>query len=402
MLKSEPLNISAYTLTTALGSGIDANLQALRSNRSGLTPCNVLGISDLNTWVGEVKGLTGLTIDGSLSDYNCRNNVLADFCLTQDGFSDSVARLIKKYGATRIGVFIGTSTSGIRQTEEAYSERAGLNDDQAELPDWYKYANTHNLYSSAEFVRLRYGLQGPCLTISTACSSSAKVFASAQRAISSGLCDAALVGGVDSLCFTTLYGFNSLQVVSEEICRPSDVTRSGISIGEAAGFALLEKAGAATGEVDLIGCGESADAHHMSTPHPEGKGAEIAMRNALLQADIAPSDVDYINLHGTGTIANDLAESLAVNTLFGTNTACSSTKGWTGHTLGAAGIVEAIFSIFSIGNGYLPKSLNTLDVDPSIAARILLESESKNVQKVLSNSIGFGGSNCSLLFGKSL
>jgi 3-oxoacyl-[acyl-carrier-protein] synthase-1 len=207
-----------------------------------------------------------------------------------------------------------------------------------------------------------------------------------------------VVGGVDSLCLTTLYGFNSLQLLSADICRPADSARLGISIGEAGGFALLDPS--ADSAFALLGYGETSDAYHMSAPEPNGRGAIESMRLALERADIAPLQIDYINLHGTGTIANDIAESRAVCAVFGTATPCSSTKGWTGHTLGAAGMVEAAISLLSIEHGLMPRSLNTRILDPAIEAGILLDTRIAPVQRVLSNSFGFGGSNCSLLFGR--
>ncbi|MGH8441289.1 MAG: beta-ketoacyl synthase N-terminal-like domain-containing protein, partial [Nevskiaceae bacterium] len=231
-----------------------------------------------------------------------------------------------------------------------------------------------------------------------ACSSSAKVFASASRAMRAGLCDAAVVGGVDSLCLTTLYGFNALQLVSADICRPADAQRNGISIGEAAGFAILEP-GAADG-VALLGYGESSDAHHMSAPHPQGEGAAAAMRGALRSAGLQPQQVDYINLHGTATPANDAAEDQAVHAVFGDAVPCSSTKGWTGHTLGAAAITEAVIALLCVEHGLMPRSLNTRQRDPALRSGILLQQRQARVDRVLSNSFGFGGSNCSLLLGR--
>jgi 3-oxoacyl-[acyl-carrier-protein] synthase-1 len=206
------------------------------------------------------------------------------------------------------------------------------------------------------------------------------------------------VGGVDSLCLTTLYGFNSLQLISADICRPADAARLGISIGEAGGFALLDPS--AEGSLALLGYGESSDAYHMSLPEPAGRGAIESMRAALARAEVTPGEVDYINLHGTGTIANDNSESRAVCEVFGNTTPCSSTKGWTGHTLGAAGMVEAAISLMAIEQGFMPHSLNTRTKDPAIGAGILLETRVAPVERVLSNSFGFGGSNCSLLFGR--
>jgi 3-oxoacyl-[acyl-carrier-protein] synthase-1 len=215
--------------------------------------------------------------------------------------------------------------------------------------------------------------------------------------MASGLCDAAVVGGVDSLCLTTLYGFNSLQLVSPDPCCPCAPDRAGISIGEAAGFALLERD--ADAAYTLLGYGESSDAHHMSSPHPEGEGARLAMQAALHSAGLEAADIDYINLHGTGTMVNDLAESKAVVGVFADTTPCSSTKGWTGHTLGAAGIVEAALGLLCVEHGFMPQTLNTGQLDAALEANILLTPRSEPVRRVLSNSFGFGGSNCSLILG---
>jgi 3-oxoacyl-[acyl-carrier-protein] synthase-1 len=250
-------------------------------------------------------------------------------------------------------------------------------------------------------VRARLGLQGPAATVSNACASSAKVFAQAERLIDADVCDAAVVGGVDSLCLTTLYGFRSLELLSAEPCRPCDERRDGISIGEAGGFALLEKAPSAQGDVALLGYGESSDGYHMSSPHPEGAGALLAMSDALARGGVQPGEVDYVNLHGTGTPANDRAEDAALHKLFGGATPASSTKGWTGHTLGAAGIVEAAISVLCLERGFLPGTLNTGRPDPALRSRIVLESEDRPLAHVLSNSFGFGGNNCSLLFGRA-
>jgi 3-oxoacyl-[acyl-carrier-protein] synthase-1 len=221
------------------------------------------------------------------------------------------------------------------------------------------------------------------------------VFASAWRYIESGVADAAVVGGVDSLCLTTLHGFTSLQLVADEPCRPFDAARKGMSIGEAAGFALLERE--QTG-VALVGYGESSDAHHMSTPHPEGEGALAAMRAALDRAGLEPAAIDYVNAHGTATPANDRAEDRALVRLFGKTVPVSSTKGWTGHALGAAGIVEAIVCFLALEQGFIPGTLNTSKVEPGLESAIALENRAARVRHALTNSFGFGGSNCSLVF----
>lgn len=389
----KPLRISDYTLSTALGAGKAAQLAALRAQRSGLRQA-AFETCTLPTWIGQVDGLNP-PLAGELASWDCRNNRLAELALGQDGFLESTERLRLRHGASRVGVFLGTSTSGIHETERAYRARDRVAADA--LPEWFNFRKTQNIFSCADFVRRRLHLDGITHVTSTACASSAKVFASAYRAMHCGLCDAAVVGGVDSLCLTTLYGFNALQLLSTDICRPADTRRDGISIGEAAGFAILEFADGPG--LALLGYGESSDAHHMSTPDPEGRGAQTAMAAALQRADLAPGDIGYINLHGTGTKANDFAEDKAVFALFGGGTPCSSTKGWTGHTLGAAGIVEAALCWLAMEHGLLPCSLNTRELDPQLRSAIQLETREARVQHALSNSFGFGGSNCSLLFG---
>jgi 3-oxoacyl-[acyl-carrier-protein] synthase-1 len=321
----------------------------------------------LPTWTGEVEGVDAITLPDGLSEYDCRNNRLAWLGLQQDGFLRAVSAARTRWGAGRVSVFLGTSTSGLLQTEIAYRERGP----DGQLPTGYLYGPTQNTYSVADFAVRALGLSGPSWVVSTACSSSAKVFGNAARLIAAGLIDAAVVGGVDSLCLTTLYGFNSLELLSSDICRPWD------------------------------GVGESNDGHHMSTPHPEGAGAIAAMRSALADAGLGPADIDYINLHGTATPSNDTAEDHAVSSVFGTRTPCSSTKGATGHTLGAAGGVEALVSMLSIENGLMPAGLNVQQRDPDLCLNYLLENRYAPVRRVLSNSFGFGGSNASLVFGAS-
>jgi 3-oxoacyl-[acyl-carrier-protein] synthase-1 len=341
-----------------------------------------------------VEGLDTVILRPDLQAFDCRNNRLAQLALEQDGFGKSIQDAVGKYGNRRIGVFLGSSTSGILSSEQAYRHR---DPDTGALPAGHSYRHTHNMFSVADFVRHYAGLQGPANVVSTACSSSAKVFGIAQRMIHCGLIDAAVVGGVDSLCLTTLYGFNSLQLVSSSPCMPFDTQRDGISIGEGAAFILLERdASARPGDILLTGVGESSDAHHMSSPHPEGLGARMAMQAALDMAALSPQDIGYINLHGTATPANDAAEDLGVTAMFGTGTPCSSTKGHTGHTLGAAGGVEAVICALVLQHGILPGGAGTRSRDPRLQCNYLLSNQYAPVSHALSNSFGFGGSNCSL------
>jgi len=389
-----PLQLTRTTLTSCLGRGLDATLAALRARGSGLARRR-FDEAQLEACIGEVAGVDEVRLAPALGAYDCRNNRLAALGLAQDGFTDAVRDAAARLGAGRIGVFLGTSTSGILQTELAYRRR---DPSTGALPADFDYAHTHDTGSVSDFVRRQLGLAGPCWTVSTACSSSAKVFGTAARMIDAGLIDAAVVGGVDSLCLTTLYGFNSLELLSAAPCRPYDEARDGLSIGEGAAFALLEPRGARA-EVLLLGVGETSDAHHMSAPHPEGLGARLAIEAALAAAGLAPADIDYVNLHGTATPSNDAAEDQAVVGVFGTATACSSTKGATGHTLGAAGALEAVIAALALRHGFMPGGANTERLDARLRARYLLESRGAPLRRVLSNSFGFGGSNCSLVLG---
>ncbi|HEY8360056.1 MAG TPA: beta-ketoacyl-[acyl-carrier-protein] synthase family protein [Ramlibacter sp.] len=395
-----PLYLSHFTATSCLGAGQSATLAALQAGRSGLAPCDFDDVR-LATFTGEVEGVDDTVLPAHLSEYDCRNNRLAQLGLDQDGFATGVRAASDRLGAARIGVFLGTSTSGIYETEVAYRHRDPVT---GALPGTLVYRGSHNPYSLAAYVRAALGLQGPAVSVSTACSSSGKVFNSAWRMIEAGLIDAAVVGGVDSLCLTTLYGFGSLDVLSDAPCRPFDAARNGISIGEGAAFVLLQRLPQELppGALLLRGVGESSDAHHMSAPHPEGAGARLAMAQALAMADVEASEVDYVNLHGTATPANDAAEGKAVAAVFGERgVPCSSTKGATGHSLGAAGGVEAVISALALRHGMAWAGVHTGQLDATIPVDYVLENRAQPTRLVLSNSFGFGGTNCSLLLGSA-
>jgi 3-oxoacyl-[acyl-carrier-protein] synthase-1 len=393
----QPIFISHTSIVNCLGETSHALLSALSRNQSGLRHCD-FGDVALDTFIGRVAGLETVSIRADLAVHDCRNNRLAQFALERNEFAQKVAAAREKYSAGRIGVFLGTSTSGIHETEIAYRRRDGVTGD---LPTDFRYADTHNTYSLAAFVRRYLELRGPSMVVSSACSSTAKVFGTAARMMAAGVCDAAVVGGVDTLCLTTLYGFHALQLTSRAPCMPYDVGRDGISIGEGAGFALLERTGVSANPNGcwLLGVGESSDAYHMSTPHPDGLGARLAMKRALQSAALVPEDIDYINLHGTGTRSNDTSEDKAVVDVFGRNTPCNSTKGATGHLLGAAGVTEAIIAMLAIQHGVMPGSANTNTVDPELKCNYQITSKPLSIRRVVTNSFGFGGSNCSLVLG---
>lgn len=389
-----PLAIPAYTATSALGRGLTAMRAALEAGRSGLAPCNFEDVE--RGYIGRVAGLEDERLPERFAGYDCRNNRLAWAGLSQDDFVPAVIAARERYGPGRVAVVLGTSTSGILSTEHAYRRR---NSDGGALPADFDFVRTHDLMSVSQFVRESLGLLGPAITISTACSSSAQSFGRAARLIAAGVVDAAIVGGVDSLCQTTLRGFASLELISPDRCRPCDAERDGISIGEAAGFAILEKPRARWTGLSLLGFGASADAHHMSAPHPGGEGARLAMAAALADAGLHPGQIDYVNLHGTGSRTNDIAEDAALVAVFGPDKPCSSTKGWTGHALGAAGILEMAIAAQALAHGFLPGCLGVTRVDPALRSSVLTENVRRPIRAVLSNSLGFGGNNCSLILG---
>jgi len=322
-----------------------------------------------------------------------RNNAMLDGALA--GLQPTLRNKLDGIAPTRIGVIIGSSTSGIAEGEAAIA--ALLRDGR--MPADFHYGQ-QDLYSAARFVAMRIGARGPSVTLSTACSSGAKALASAARWLKAGLCDAVVAGGADSLCRFTVAGFSALESVSIERCNPSSRNRNGINIGEGAALFLLTRE---PGPVRLSGWGESSDAHHISAPEPQGKGAEAAMRQALGRAGLAAEAIDYINLHGTATPLNDLAESLAVQRIFGDGPWCSSTKPLTGHALGAAGAIEAAFCWLLLQDnpsGALPSHWWDGAIDPALAPLRLVAPGTRLgrlPRHMLSNSFAFGGNNASLI-----
>ena len=385
-----PLAVTAYSATTACGRGLTPLRSALRGGHSGLR-YNDFSTVSLPTWIGRVEGLEDAPLPSALSIWECRNNRLAWLALQQDDLLLQLDGLRRRYSAHRIAIVMGTSTSSIGETEAAYTRLGAAGD----FPMDQRRSAVHTPHSLGGFMQAATGLRGPCVTVATACSSSAKVFAQAARMINAGIVDAALIGGVDTLCGSVLFGFNALGLVAPNRCQPFDVARCGLSLGEAGGYALIEREGDGP---RLLGYGESSDAHHMSSPHPEGLGARLSMQAALSRAGCDARAVDYINLHGTATPKNDEIEAATVAALFPASTRASSTKGWTGHTLGAAGIVESVIAMDALITGVLPGTLGCDTPDPACGPQLLRETMQSSPAVSMNNSFGFGGNNCSLLF----
>lgn len=389
--------IPAMGLATPIGIGKAAVASRLfAGDRAGLAPRADL-ISGRTLHVGAIEqNLPALP--KHLSSWDCRNNRLMLVALQE--IETEVRAAAKRYGPERVAVILGTSTGGIAEGEAAFAAFHA----RGSWPDGFHY-RLQEAGSLSLFAARALDLSGPAYTVTTACSSSAKVFACARRLLRAGLCDAAVVGGADTLCRMTVGGFASLEAVSAGLCNPFSANRDGINIGEAAAAFLLTRDGA---DVTLLGIGEGSDAHHISAPDPEGRGAADVMRAALDDASLTPGDIAYVNLHGTGTALNDAMEGKAVHAIFGSAVPCSSTKAMTGHTLGASGGCEAAFLWLALHREYNPRGLLPPHLwdgaaDPEIPALDLVEAgrewQTSGRVAMLSNSFAFGGSNTALVLG---
>ncbi len=391
-----PAAITAYASICAAGVGTQALHAALLANCSKLDQLRLFDIA-FSSRVGEVVAALP-EINADLQIYNSRNArmALAALNYAEDGLRASIEVAKKRYGANRIGVIIGTSTSGLFETETAYCQLVK----QGHMPDDFNFLTRHAYQATPRFLQLELGLSGPCFAISTACSSGAKAIGAGQRLIASDVCDAVLVGGVDTLCQLTLRGFHSLELVSTGQCRPMDRRRDGINIGEGAGLLLLERSATSNGECPrVLAVGESSDGYHMSSPHPEGHGAGLAMKNALQQSGLHASVIDYLNLHATATVINDSVEAKAVFAVLGDAVPVSGTKGITGHTLGAAGALEAIIALLALAHQFVPGTSSLAETDPDCRCRVIKTPILQQPLKtVMSNSFGFGGNNASIIF----
>ena len=383
-----PLRVTGYSILSALGDGRQAHLDALAAGRTGLGPSPI--VLPFQTAVGAVR--TALPeLPAELRPWSTRLARMAAGLVAQ--LDEPLRRARARWRPERIGILLGTSTAGAETTETAY--QAYVRDGR--FPNQYDFLRQHTFGAVLHVVRAMTGATGPAWMVSTACTSSAKPLASAWRLLAAGMIDAAIVGGLDTLCSMTLFGFESLQALDRVPCRPFHKDRGGVSIGEGGALALVERAGEP--RVLIEGVGETSDSYHISAPHPEGLGAVLAMREALAYGGRSPADVDHINAHGTGTRLNDSAEAKAIRTVFPQRLPVVSTKGFTGHTLGAAGAIEFVFSALAIEAGWIPPSLHAAPIDPEIDLDIPQEMRRGTFRRVLSNSFAFGGNNVSVLVG---
>nr|WP_256834315.1 beta-ketoacyl-[acyl-carrier-protein] synthase family protein [Pseudomonas oleovorans] len=391
-----PGYLNALGVICALGEGKQAVADALFAGDTS-------GMRAEDGWVSERSLTVGAVhadlpaIPAGFERSHSRNNQLLLAAALQ--IEPELRAAIARHGAHRVGLVLGTSTSGIREA----GEHIGRQLDDGELPAEYDYIQ-QEMAAPANFLADWLKLAGPVYCQSTACTSSARALLSAHRLLRMGLCDAVICGGVDSLCRLTLNGFSALEAVSAEPCNPFSVNRNGINIGEAAALFLMTREPA---PIAFFGGGATSDAHHISAPHPEGVGARAAMEKALASAGLTPDRIDYLNLHGTATRHNDAMESKAVHALFPNGLPCSSSKSMTGHTLGAAGALEAAFCWLTLSeynrDGLLPPHLWDGQRDPELAPIELVQAGTQLPRKqgrhLMSNSFAFGGNNVALILG---
>jgi 3-oxoacyl-[acyl-carrier-protein] synthase-1 len=385
---SQGYPITAYAACNALGMTSGEALAALYAGRSGL----VTGAFDVPfaTAVGALPASLP-RLPSKLALYDTRLARMA--LLLADELGSALPRALQRYGADRVAIVVASSTAGLETTERAFAHHL----QHGVLPEPYSFTHQHSFGSLIDLLRSLSGARGPGYVVSTACSSGNKVFGCAERLLSAGLADVVLAGGIDTLCQITVRGFHSLGILSQMPCRPFGLGRDGTSIGEGGALLLIERDGQARAR--LLGVGETCDAHHMTQPLPDAVGAIAAMREALARAGVAASDIDHVNAHGTGTPQNDAAEAIAIATLLGSQVPVASTKGFTGHMLGAAASTEAVFSIAAIERGQLPQSLGASPLDPALQIRATDSVRSARCRYVLSNAFAFGGSNAAVVFG---
>jgi 3-oxoacyl-[acyl-carrier-protein] synthase-1 len=380
--------LQALGIISPLGEGLEATRRALFAGDTSGMRVESGWLPNGPACVGRVMGELA-PLPSPLEEHDCRNNRLLAAAAAQ--IRPAIDAALARHGAQRVAIVIGTSTSGIASGEDAMA--AKIRD--GAFPRGFSYKQ-QEIGATAPLAARLLGARGPAYTVSTACTSGAKALLAARRLLDLGLCDAAVAGGVDTLCRLTVGGFASLESTSPQRCNPLSRNRNGINIGEGAALFLLGRDAAA---VELAGGGESSDAHHLSAPDPEGTGAESAMRAALADAGARPADIGYVNLHATATRKNDEMESRVMARVFPDGTLVSGTKPLTGHALGAAGAIEAAFCWLALTDRLLPPHVWDGEADPALPAlRVAVKGERLSSRMVMSNSFAFGGSNASLIF----
>ena len=381
--------VTAWSALNSLGTRTEDVMAGLRRGRRSLSaaPAGTPFATVCGTVAPDLAPLPD-----ELAAFDSRNNRFVAQGLAQ--LAEPLAAAREQWGPERVGICVGSSTAAMDEIERAYLQHAKT----GAVPDGFDVLSRGSCEGLVRALRGLSGCQGPATIVSNACASSSKVFASTRRWLDADFVDAVLVGGADSLCQMTLRGFGSLGLLSDEPCCPFSKERRGINIGEGAAFALLERRGEGP---RLLGAGESSDAHHMTTPDPEGRGAQAAMAAALADAGVSAKDVGYVNAHGTGTRFNDAMEARAIRAALGADAdpVVVSTKGYVGHTLGAAGATEAIFVLEALQGGWTPASVGAAPVDPEFGLHVPAEACELDLRVALSNSFAFGGSNVSLVFG---
>jgi len=380
--------VQALGIISPLGEGLEATRRGLFAGDSSGMQVESGWLPNAAACVGKVAGELA-PLPSPLAEWDCRNNRLLAAAAKQ--IRPAIDAALERHGARRVALVVGTSTSGIASGEDAMA--AKIRD--GAFPREFSYKQ-QEIGATAPLAARLLGVRGPAYTVSTACTSGAKALLAAKRLLELKVCDAAIAGGVDTLCRLTVGGFASLESTSPQRCNPLSRNRNGINIGEGAALFLL---GRDEAPVALAGGGESSDAHHLSAPDPEGAGAEAAMRAALAEAGAQPADIGYVNLHATATRKNDEMESRVMARVFPAGTPVSGTKPLTGHALGAAGALEAAFCWLALTDGRLPPHVWDGEADPELPAlRVVTQGERLSSRLVMSNSFAFGGSNASLIF----
>lgn len=380
------LPITGYSVCNALGPDRGAVIERLQRGERGLG--EVPFTLPFPTVAGAVRSELP-ELPAELAAWSNRPTRFAKQLVEQ--LEPQLARTRERWRPERIGIVLGTSTSGADATEHAYAHFL----QHGALPEDYDFRKQHTFGALVDVLARLTGAKGPAWVVSTTCTSSAKPFGSARRLIAADVLDAVIVGGIDTLCAMTLSGFHALGALSSRACKPFSGERDGINIGEGGALLIIERTGDGRGVLEAVG--ESSDAYHISAPHPEGLGAQLAMKRALGEAGLEPQAVDHVNAHGTGTPLNDAAEGKAITAVFGDEIPVVSTKGYTGHTLGGAGAIEAAISLMCIEEGFIPPSPGVEPQDPKITANVVRDVIRRPLRRVLSNSFAFGGSNVSVL-----